>query len=192
MEPVDCFQKTSILHLLRDHPRVVATGGDTQQTAHGGDWIAAVRTDFLEIGSLSRANQAAGNISRSTLSCLFSLRNFRIPASGRLCGDCLGDPVADRLFVGFKLSGQLTGAAPGSMKLDYLLAKSRSTKRLVLGIKSPFSQRIRCPRNRGNSTCSLATAKPHASVVFPAPPFRLMSATVNMARQSNILDCLDI
>ena len=36
---------------------------------------------------------------------------------------CLGDPVADRLFVGFKLSGQLTGAAPGSMKLDYLLAK---------------------------------------------------------------------
>ena len=69
---------------------------------------------------------------------------------------CLGDPVADRLFVGFKLSGQLTGAAPGSMKLDYLLGETRVDK-LVLFLAScpPFSQRIRCPTKPGNSTSNL-------------------------------------
>ena len=36
-------------------------------------------------------------------------------------------------------------------------------------------------------SCSLATAGPHASVAFPVPPFRLMSATVKMASQSSHL-----
>ena len=143
VDPVDCFQKTSIRFISSRRsaidPRVVATGGDTQQTAHGGDWIVGLihfhePEDFLEIGSLSRANQAAAfaNISRSTLSCLFSLRNFRSSARSTVVRPSLrrpssrsawAIPVADRLFVGFKLSGQLTGSAPGSMKLDYLLAK---------------------------------------------------------------------
>ena len=41
-----------------------------------------------------------------------------------------------------------------------------------------------------NQARSPATASPHASVVFPAPPFRLISATVNMATKPIILDGL--
>ena len=41
-----------------------------------------------------------------------------------------------------------------------------------------------------NPARSPATASPHASVVFPAPPFRLISATVNMATKPIILDGL--
>ena len=107
---------------------------------------------------------AFANISGSTLSCLFSLRNFRssarwLPSSGRLYDGlhrrvCLGDPVADRLFVGHQvLSGQLTGAAPVLDEARLSAGETRVDK-LVLFLASypPFSQRIRCPRNRGNSS----------------------------------------
>ena len=90
--------------------------------------------DFLEIGSLSRANQARllpifpAQPSAAYFLCATSAARLVLPfcqavSTTAFIQVCLGDPVADRLFVGFKLSGQLTGAAPGSMKLDYLLAK---------------------------------------------------------------------
>ena len=79
VDPVDCFQKTSIRFISSRRsaidPRVVATGGDTQQTAHGGDWIVGTDSLFTNLKTSwksdrsSRANQAAAfaNISRSTL-----------------------------------------------------------------------------------------------------------------------------
>ena len=96
---------------------------------HIGDWIVGLihfhePEDFLEIGSLSRFCQYF------PLNPQLPIFFAQLPQLGSFyrrqavsTSVCLGDPVADRLFVGFKLSGQLTGAAPGSMKLDYLLAK---------------------------------------------------------------------
>src|SRR3954454_23447643 len=62
------------------HPCIVATGGDTQQLAHGGDRvtrlvIAHEPEPFAGIAFVSRANQAAAfeRISRSTRSWRFSL-----------------------------------------------------------------------------------------------------------------------
>src|SRR5690606_18601726 len=63
-------------------PGIVAAGGDLQHTTHGFHWIdRLVRTyeseDFEGTASVSRANQAAAfeSISRSSFSCLFSLRS---------------------------------------------------------------------------------------------------------------------
>ena len=62
-------------------PRIVAAGGDTQQSAHGGDRISRLviaheGEPFGGIAFVSRANQAAAfeRISRSSLSWLFSRR----------------------------------------------------------------------------------------------------------------------
>src|SRR5213078_2153902 len=64
------------------HPCIVATGGDTQQLAHGGDRVTCLviahePEPFAGIAFVSRANQAAAfeRISRSTLSWRFSRRS---------------------------------------------------------------------------------------------------------------------
>ena len=129
VDPVDCFQKTSIRFISSRRsaidPRVVATGGDTQQTAHGGDWIVGLihfhePEDSLEIGSLSRANQAAAfaNISRSTLSCLFSLRNFRSSARSTVVRPSLRRPSsrsawAIQLRIVCSLGSNSRASSPG-------------------------------------------------------------------------------
>ena len=77
---------------------------------------------LLEIGSLSRANQAgllpifpAQPSAAYFLAQLPQLGSFYLRqavSTTAFIQVCLGDPVADRLFVGFKLSGQLTGLRP--------------------------------------------------------------------------------
>src|SRR6516164_8242237 len=64
------------------HPRIVATGGDTQQPTHAGNRIVRLviaheLEPFCGIVFVSRANQAAAfdRISRSSLSWRFSRRN---------------------------------------------------------------------------------------------------------------------
>src|SRR6476469_906316 len=70
------------LRLVSLRPRIVATGGDTQQPAHGGDRIGGLvlahePESFGGIVFVSRANQAAAfdRISRSSLSWRFSRRS---------------------------------------------------------------------------------------------------------------------
>ena len=66
------------------------------------------------------------------LSCLFSLRNFRSSARSTVVRPSLRRPSSRSAWaiqlrivcsLGSNSRGQLTGSAPGSMKLDYLLAK---------------------------------------------------------------------
>ena len=71
-------------------PRIVPAGGDLQHAAHGGDAIGGLmrlheREDLEGAVSVSRANQAVAfdKISRSSRSCLFSLRSR--PNSSRSC-----------------------------------------------------------------------------------------------------------
>ena len=117
-------------------PRVVSAGGDTQQSTHRSNGKTDLihlheLEDFLDLESVSRANQAVAfaKMSRSSRSRRFSRRSltiswrsavvrpsFRRPSSRSACVH----PVPDGLCRGLKLPGKLLRGPACSDQIDHL------------------------------------------------------------------------
>ena len=158
-------------------PRVVATGGNTQDTAHSGDGIPGLviaheSEDLDGFESASRANQVAAfdKISRSMRNCLLSRRrrcsSWRSsvlrppsppPASRSACSTQWRIDSDD----GSNSLANSSGVRPARTNSTICRRKAAGYGLCVLGMRHPpFTQVSGCPPNRGNSRASISPATP--------------------------------
>src|SRR5215467_1756609 len=130
-------------------PRIVATGGDTQQPTHAGNRIVRLviaheLKPLRGIVFVSRANQAAAfdRISRSSLSWRFSRRS-RLSSSRSAVATL---PSVRTHAPAPPATGRRAPAQPSG--------GGTQAGRLLLSCPSwtPRTQIVRCPQNRGNFT----------------------------------------